>query len=511
MFNKALHRSSVCEVNKIDFQLYCLNLPIILILHTFIAHLLSNPSKIIMAVSAFNNKEQDSEKIIVIKNAMILSIDKDFNFWKSGSIVIRGRFISAIGELTEEEMSFPSATVIDGKGKLVMPGLINTHTHVPMTIFRGYADDLPLHQWLYEYIFPIESEFINAGNVKVGAKLAIAEMLRSGTTTFNDMYYFVDEIAQVAESAGIRAVLSESVIDFPVPNSPTPQDSLRLSEKLINKWKDHSLVTISISAHSPYSCSGKLIQDAKALADKYGVPFNMHVAETRKEFDESMQLTGLTPTAYLQKLGILGPNVIFAHGVHLTADDIEILAANGVSVAHNPECNMKLASGVAPVPQLLRAGVKVGFGTDGVASNNNLDLFEEMNTAAILHKLNSNDPTVLNARTVVEMATMGGARLLGKEKEIGSLEVGKKADLIVLDMMQPHAHPVYNIYSILVYSMQGSDVETVIVDGKIVMLNRKLTLLDVDGLYEETECIAGKIKERSIAMADIIANRKPLL
>jgi 5-methylthioadenosine/S-adenosylhomocysteine deaminase len=463
-----------------------------------------------MGVSVNNYKEQKQEKITIIKNAMVLSMDNDYNFWKSGSIVVRGNKIEAIGELSDDQMNYPSATVIDGKGKLAMPGLINTHTHIPMTIFRGYADDLPLHQWLYEYIFPIESEFITATNVRVGSKLAIAEMLKSGTTTFNDMYYYVDEIAQVAESAGIRAILSESVIDFPVPNSPSPQDSLLLSEKLIKKWKDHSLITISISAHSPYSCSGQLIRDAKALADKYKVPFNIHVAETRKEFDESMQMTGLTPTGYLNKLGVLGPNVIFAHGVHLTPEDIEILAVNGVSIAHNPECNMKLASGVAPVPQLLKAGVKVGFGTDGVASNNNLDLFEEMNSAAILHKLHSNDPTVLNARTVVEMATIGGARLLGKEKEIGSLEPGKKADIIILDMMQPHAHPVYNIYSILVYSMQGSDVETVIVDGNLVMSNRKLTLLNVNGLYEETETIANKIKERSIAMNDIINNQKPL-
>jgi 5-methylthioadenosine/S-adenosylhomocysteine deaminase len=463
-----------------------------------------------MGVSAYNSKEQKHDRIIIIKNAMVLSMDNDYNFWKSGSVVIRGNIIEAIGELSEKDMDYPSATVLDGRGKLVMPGLINTHTHIPMTIFRGYADDLPLHQWLYEYIFPIESQFIDANNVRIGAKLAIAEMLRSGTTTFNDMYYFVDEIAQVAESAGIRAVLSESVIDFPVPNSPTPQDSLLLSEKLINKWNNHALVTISISAHSPYSCSGQLIRDAKALADKYEVPFNIHVAETRKEFDESMQMTGLTPTGYLNKLGVLGPNVIFAHGVHLTPEDIEILAVNGVSIAHNPECNMKLASGVAPVPQLLKAGVKVGFGTDGVASNNNLDLFEEMNSAAILHKLNSNDPTVLDARTVVEMATIGGARLLGKEKEIGSLEPGKKADIIILDMMQPHAHPVYNIYSILVYSMQGSDVETVVVDGNIVMLNRRLTLLNVNGLYEETENIANKIKERSIAMAEIIASQKTM-
>jgi 5-methylthioadenosine/S-adenosylhomocysteine deaminase len=447
-----------------------------------------------------NSKENQNMKVIVINNAMILTMNNDYTFFKRGSIVIRGSRIEKIGELSLQDMDFTGATIIDGSGKLVMPGLINTHTHVPMTIFRGYADDLPLHKWLYDYIFPIEAEFISAENVSLGTKLAVAEMLKSGTTTFNDMYYYVDEIARVVDHSGIRAVLSESVIDFPVPNSPTPEDSLKLSEELIEKWRHHPRITISISAHAPYSCSAKLIKAAQTLSLKYNVPFNIHVAETRKEFDDSIKQTGMTPVAYLDSIGILGRNVVIAHGVHLTPEDIAILSEKGVSVAHNPECNMKLASGVAPVPELLKAGVKVGFGTDGVASNNNLDLFEEMNSAAIVHKLNSNDPTVLNARTVVEMATIGGARLLGMENEIGSLEPGKKADMIILDMMQPHAHPVYNIYSLLVYSMQGSDVETVIIDGEIVLQNRRLTKLDINGLYDEIEFTAAKIKEKGLEL-----------
>lgn len=432
---------------------------------------------------------------------MILCMDEAFNFWKKGSIVIKGSTIEAVGELSDSVLNYPSATIIDGTGRLVMPGLINTHTHVPMTIFRGYADDLHLHQWLYDYIFPIETEFINAENVKLGTRLAIAEMLKSGTTTFNDMYYFIDDIARETDEAGIRAVLSESVIDFAVPNSPTPEQSLRLSEELMNKWNKHPRITISISAHAPYSCSAELMQKAKALADKYKVPFNIHVAETKKEFDDSLRLTGLTPVGYLDKLGLLSNNVIMAHGVHLTDDDISILAQKEVSVAHNPECNMKLASGVARVPEMLEAGVKVGFGTDGVASNNNLDLFEEMNTAAILHKLNSNNPTVLDARTVVEMATIGGARLLGMEKQIGSLEPGKKADLIILNMMQPHAHPVYNIYSLLVYSMQGSDVETVIIDGRMVMKDRQFTFLNTEGLYDQIDRVAAQIHQKGIELS----------
>ncbi len=446
-------------------------------------------------------RENDSYKIIV--NAMILTMDSDYSFWKCGSILIKNDRIVALGDISISREDFPDAEVIDGTGKLVMPGLVNTHTHVPMTIFRGYADDLPLHEWLYEYIFPVESEFINAESVTLGTTLAMAEMLRSGTTTFNDMYYFVDEIAQVVDQTGLRAVLSESVIGFPAPNSPTPNDSLRKSEGLIKKWGSHPRITISFSAHAPYSCSGSLIQKTKSFADKYNVPFNIHVAETKKEFDESLVKTGYTPVGYLNSLGVLDSNVIAAHGVHLTPDDISILKERGVSVAHNPECNMKLASGVAPVPQLLKSGVKVGFGTDGVASNNNLDLFEEMNTAAIIHKLNSNDPTVLDARTVVEMATIGGARVLGMENEIGSLEPGKKADLIMMNMSQPHAHPVYNIYSLLVYSLQGSDVETVIIDGEAVMLNKKFVHLEENGLYEEVEKIAQAIKDRSRELSRI--------
>ncbi len=456
-----------------------------------------------MIESLFNNQDISEEAVLIIKNAMVLSMDSQSNYWENASIVIRGNTIESVGNINDAEEKYPGARVIDGTGKLVMPGLVNTHTHVPMTIFRGYADDLPLHEWLYEYIFPIESEFVNAENVKLGTRLAIAEMLRSGTTTFNDMYYYVDEIARVVDATGIRAVLSETLIDFAAPNSPTPKDGLRISEELINRWGNHPRITISVSAHAPYSCSAQLIKDAKALADKYHVPFNIHLAETRKEFDLSLAQTGFTPTGYLESLGVLDKNVIAAHGVHLTAEDIEFLANREVSIAHNPECNMKLASGVAPVPTLLKAGVKVGFGTDGVASNNNLDLFEEINTAAMLHKLHSNDPTVLDAKTVVEMATIGGARVLGLEKEIGSLEPGKRADLIMLDMKQPHAHPVYNIYSLLVYSMKGSDVETVIIDGSVVMENRKFLFLEEDGLYARAEEVAAKIKEHGIELAEL--------
>jgi 5-methylthioadenosine/S-adenosylhomocysteine deaminase len=446
-----------------------------------------------------NNKEiyMDSFNAdIVIANAMVLTMDNKFSFYNPGALAIKGDKIIAVGKSQKILEDYKAPKVIDGTGKLLMPGLINAHTHVPMTIFRGYADDLPLHDWLYDYIFPIESEFVTRENVWIGTKLAIAEMLRSGTTTFNDMYYYVDEIARLVDETGIRAVLAEGVINFPAPNSPTPSDGLITSEELIKKWGNHPRITISFGAHSPYSCAPGLIQEAKALSDKYKVPFNIHVAETLKEFRDSLERYGMTPVAYLESLNVLDKNVIIAHGVHLTRDDIEILSEREVSVAHNPECNMKLSSGVAPIPSLMQAGVKVGLGTDGVASNNDMDMFHEMNTAALLHKLNQKDPTVMNARSVIEMATIGGARVIGLDKEIGSLETGKKADMILLDLMKPHAHPLYNIYSLIVYSLKGSDVETVIIDGKIVMQERKFSNLDIDGLYTKVEDVAAQIRER---------------
>lgn len=461
-------------------------------------HYLLFTAIIAMVFWGCNSKDMMKDNTMIIYGAMILTMDSDYTFYEDGAIVIENDRILALGPTPDILAQYKAAEMINGSGKLIMPGLINTHTHVPMTIFRGYADDLPLHEWLYDYIFPVESEFVNGENVRLGTQLAVAEMLRSGTTTFNDMYYHIEEIAQVVDQTGMRAVLSESVIDFPAPNSPTPEHGLQTAEALILKWNDHPRITISVSAHAPYSCSAELIQKAKALADKYNVPFNIHVAETRKEFDQALAEFGFTPVGYLEHLGVLSDNVIAAHGVHLTPEDIQILAARGVAVAHNPECNMKLASGVAPVPELLRAGVKVGLGTDGVASNNDLDLFDEMNTAAILHKLNSNDPTVLDARTVVEIATIGGARALGMEDQIGSLEPGKKADMILLDMMQPHAHPLYNIYSLLVYSIKGADVETVIIDGRIVMRDRKLLFLDEKALFGRVEEVARQIREKSL-------------
>ncbi|MEE4178017.1 MAG: amidohydrolase [Bacteroides sp.] len=456
--------------------------------------------------SAGNNSNTKVHADFLIINGLIVTMDAKYRILDGGALAVKDGEIVALGTTAELQNTYEATQVIDATGKLVMPGLINTHTHSPMTIFRGYADDLHLKEWLYDHIFPIEAEFVNPENVRTGTRLAIAEMLLSGTTTFNDMYYYVDEMATVVDQVGIRAVLTESLIDFSVPNSPSPEHALAVTEKLINKWNVHPLITIGISAHAPYTTSPEVIKKGKDLSDKYQLPFNIHISETRGEFDMIQKEYGMTPVRFLDEAGVLGPNVVAAHCVHVTPEDIEIFAKRGVGVAHNPQCNMKLASGVAPVPEFLKAGVKVGIGTDGVASNNDLDLFDEVRSAAFIHKLNSNDPTVLDAQTAIGLATMGGARVLGMEHLIGSLETGKRADIIILDMDQPHAHPVYNIYSLIVYSIRGSDVETVLVDGKLMVHNRKLVTLDLDRLYDKVEQLAKQITEKSTTMA-LLNNR----
>ncbi len=439
--------------------------------------------------------EQECNADIIIKNSYIITMDKSLSEFETGSIVIKDGKIAAIGDNEDIEKRYRAIEIIDGTNKLVMPGLINTHTHAAMTMFRGYADDINLQEWLYDHIFPVEQKFVNAENVALGARLGIAEMLRGGTTTFNDMYYFVDEIAGVVDQTGIRAVLSKSLIDFPAPNSPTPGEGMDQLKKVIKKWNNHSRITIAVGAHSIYSCDPELIKDSKLIADKYSVPFNIHLAETRTEFNEIKKEYGLTPLAFLDSLGVLSNNVIAAHSVHLDPEDIKLMAKKGVRVAHNPQCNMKIVSGVAPIPQLMDSGVRVGIGTDGPASNNDLDMFEEIRTAAFIHKLTCGDPTVMDAQTVLKMATNGGAKVLGIEDQTGSLEVGKKADIIILDLEKPHAYPRYNIYSLIVYSLKSSDVETVIIDGEIVMKNRNFLTIKEDVLYSEIDSLASKISK----------------
>jgi 5-methylthioadenosine/S-adenosylhomocysteine deaminase len=434
---------------------------------------------------------------ILIKNALIVTMDAERRVIRHGALAVKADKIVALGPEQDILPHYRAPIMLDGTKKIVMPGLINVHTHSPMTIFRGYADDMPLKKWLYDYIFPAESAFINADTVHLGTRLAVAEMLKSGTTTFNDMYYHIEEMVDVVEKTGIRAVLTHSLIDFPVPGCPDVDYGLRFTEEMIQTWNAHPRITIGVAVHANYSSAAEIYQRAHALAVEYHVPFNTHLAETKWEFDLVMKKYGVTPVKYLDDLGVLSKQMIAAHCVHLTAEDIDILAKRGVGVAHNPQCNMKLASGIAPIPELLAHGVRVGIGTDGVASNNDLDLFDEMRTAAFLHKLANNDPSILDAASVLELATIGGARLLGMEDQIGSLEPGKQADIIMLDLDQPHAHPIYNIYSLIVYSLRGSDVETAIVAGKVLMHKRALINVNQQALFDQVDAVAREIREKS--------------
>lgn len=438
---------------------------------------------------------------LIIHDACVVTMDQNYQLFEKGAVAIANGVIVAVGDTRDVLDRYSATQMVDGNKKLLMPGLINAHTHSPMTIFRGYADDLPLKQWLYDHIFPVESAFVLPRNVRLGTKLALAEMIRSGTTTFNDMYYHIDDVAEVVGKSGMRAVLTEGLIDFPVPNSPTPADALRFSEEMIQSYRPHPLITVGVAVHSVYSASSLVYQQARDLAGKYGVPFNTHLAETRWEFELIMDKYGVTPTRYLDDIGVLGKGMVLAHAVHLTDSDMELLALRGAGVAHNPQCNMKLASGVAPIPRLLELGVTVGIGTDGVASNNDLDMFDEMRSCALSHKLAQNDPTVMDARTVLEAATIGGARLLGLDGQIGSLEPGKRADMILLDLNRPHAHPVYNMYSLIIYSLRGADVHSVFVDGKPLMADRNLLTIDEADLFEQVEALARDISSHREELA----------
>lgn len=421
---------------------------------------------------------------ILVKNALIVTVDEKNTVIRDGCIAIYGGKIIAIGD-SSIEINFKAEKIIDANGFIVMPGLINSHTHASMTMFRGMADDMPLHDWLNNYIFPAEAKFLAAQNVKLGAQLACHEMISSGTTCFADMYYFEDEVAQACKQAGMRCLLSEALIDFPVPNNPTPQHALDNTIMLVEKYKGDSLVNIAVGPHSPYTCSPQWLVKGKELAIKLGIPYHIHLAETRWELDQCMTTNGCSPTANLHKLGLLDPGTIAAHSIYLDDADIELLHETGASAVNNPQSNMKLASGVAPVPKMLAAGCNVALGTDGVVSNNSLDMFTEMKVAALVHKLNSNDPSVLNATSVVRMATINGAKALGLSSITGSIEVGKRADIILVDIKQAHALPLYNVWSQIVYSLSGHDVDTVIIDGKIVMENKVLSTIDLQGISQE--------------------------
>jgi 5-methylthioadenosine/S-adenosylhomocysteine deaminase len=423
---------------------------------------------------------------IVIRNGAVVTMDPERRVIENGLVAIRGERIVAVGSAATLAGRYRARTVIDATGKAVMPGLVNAHTHVPMTLFRGVADDLPLQQWLQNYIFPAEAKNVTREFVRAGTRLGCLEMIRGGVTCFVDMYYFEDEIAAVVEVAGMRAVLGETIIDFPVPDAANPQKGLEYAEQFIEKYKSgHPLITPAVAPHAPYTCAPATLAAARRLADKHGVPLVTHLLEDVKETDIIRERYGARPLAYVEKSGLLGPRMIAAHVVQVTPEEIPTLKKFDIGVAHCPQSNMKLAAGVAPVTELLAGGVAVGLGTDGAASNNDLDMFEEMDAAAKLHKVTRRDPTAVPAQTVIEMATIVGARAIHKEKEIGSLEAGKLADVIIVNLSAPHQLPVYNLYSTLAYATKSGDVATSVINGKIVMRDRTPLTLDARAIRRE--------------------------
>ena len=368
--------------------------------------------------------------------------------------------------------------IVDARGRAVIPGLINGHTHVPMTLFRGIADDLDLNEWLTKYIFPAEAKNVTEEFVRAGTQLGLAEMIRGGTTTYCDMYYFEDAIAEETERAGVRGLLGETVIDFPVPDNKTWPDAMRYTERYVARWKGNRLITAAIAPHAPYTVSEAHLREVRSFSDRTGAPVVTHVAETRKVVEDITRDHGASPVEYLARIGFLSLRTVAAHTVHLTDNEIKLLRQYGVGCVHNPQSNMKLASGAAPVPQMLKAGVYVGLGTDGAASNNDLDMWEEMDTAAKLQKLMSNDPKVLPAEEALSLATINGARALHMEGQIGSLEEGKRADIVIVDLDALNQTPRYNIYSHLVYATKAADVRTVVIEGRVVMRDRRLLTLN---------------------------------
>jgi 5-methylthioadenosine/S-adenosylhomocysteine deaminase len=430
---------------------------------------------------------------LLLSGAWVLTMNRRREVFAPGAVALKGEEIVAVGPAAELKARYRPAQALDYPQGLILPGLINAHTHAAMALFRGLADDLPLEEWLNSHIFPAERR-LNRDFVYWGTKLAVAEMLLSGTTTFCDMYLFADAVAQAAEECGMRAVVGEVLYDFPSPHYGPPAAGLSFSEGLCRTLKDHPLVRAAIQPHAVYTCSPDLLQQCGELADKYDTRLVIHLSETQKEVEDCEARYGVTPVAHLHGLGLLTHRLVADHAVALTEADLELLAASGAGVAHCPESNMKLASGLAPVGELLSRGVPVGLGTDGCASNNNLDLLQEMDTAAKLQKVRYLDPTVLPAPAALKLATLGSARVLGLEKEVGALAPGMKGDLVVIDLDQPHLTPIYDPYSHLVYAAGGADVQTVLVHGRVVVQDRHLLTFDLNETLARARELAGKMR-----------------
>jgi len=431
---------------------------------------------------------------LLVRGGTIVTMDAERRVVERGTLAIRGDRILAIGPDDEMIGRFTATKTLDAAGSLVVPGLINTHGHAGMALFRGLADDLALMEWLQKYIFPAEAQLVDEEFVRWGTKLACLEMMLGGTTTYVDMYYFEDAVADETARAGMRGVLGQTLIDFPAPDFKTWDDAVAGVERFVVKWKEHELITPAVAPHAPYTLSPEHLQVAKRLSDEHAVPLLIHVAETKAEVDAIRTKYQTTPVVHLDRLGVLGPRVVAKHMVWPTDDELLLLKKHDVGVAHCPQSNMKLASGTAPVPKMLELGLAVGLGTDGPASNNDLDMWEEIDTAAKLHKLATGDPTVVSAREAFAMATIDGARAIDMADRIGSLEPGKSADLVIVSIDGAHQTPLYDVYSHLVYATKASDVRTVVVAGRTIVEDRKSTTLDADAILIKARAYGDRIR-----------------
>lgn len=427
---------------------------------------------------------------IVIQGGTLLTMSAKMEIIEDAVVGIKNGRITLI----DQNRRLEAKKIIDAQGDLVLPGLVNTHTHLPMVCFRGLADDLQLMDWLTKHIFPMEARFVDKKMVYDGSLLAMAEMILSGTTTFCDGYFFENQIAEAVQSCGMRAVVSQGFADFATPDNPKYEKMMEAANRFVKRWLPFApMITPAFFCHSPYTCSPQTLVNVKAAARKAGILYLIHLLENKDEIDTIEKRYGKKPVQHLLDLGVLDPQTIAVHCNWVSPEDIRIFADLGVGVSHNPASSMKLAAGVAPVCQMLEGGVTVGLGTDGSASNNTLDLFREMDTSAKIHKVTLLDPTVMSAETIVRMATIGGARLLGMENLIGSVETGKLADIIIVDMNQPHLTPLYNPYSQLAYAARGADVKTSIINGKMVMEERKLLTVDLPAVMNKVREIAARI------------------
>jgi 5-methylthioadenosine/S-adenosylhomocysteine deaminase len=421
----------------------------------------------------------------IIRADYLLTMEGDLEVINDGAVAVSGTDIIDIGTFDDISSRYSSDNITDGKDRVLFPGLVNTHTHAAMVYFRGIADDLPLQDWLEKHIWPNEMKWLSEEFVGDAVELACLEMLKSGVTTFNDMYFFESIAGEKLTNIGMRAVLGSGIIDFPWKDyGQGPDDYLRKAEEHINNWKGSDLVTTCVAPHATFTCGPDSYMRAKELADKYDVRLHTHLAETEFEVAQCKERYGKTPVEHLDSIGFLSERVSAAHCVWLTEKEVELLAYRKVGVAHCIESNLKLASGFAPVPKLIESGVKIGLGTDGAASNNDLSILGEMSTAAKVHKAATKDPTVVDSKTALLMATRNGAEIIGLGDVTGSIKAGKKADLVIAGLKQPHLLPLYDVFSHITYAMRPSDIETVMVNGKILIEDGKLLTADEGAILD---------------------------